>query len=133
MRELLHTFRYAMRSSFHHRIAVAVLVGAILLGGWHAKRWVEMERTVGPSVELNLMIDAAREGGEPADWSEPERARRHAQVEAEVRAMMALKHRGHARDALLALVLGVVSFLVIRYNMGQARAALRKVDPERDR
>lgn len=130
MRDLFHTFRYAMRTSFHHRIAVAVFVGAVLLGGWHAKRWVEMERSVAPSTELNLMIDAAREGARPEDWSEAEYTRRRAQVESEVRAMMAPRHEGHARDALLALVLGVVSFLVIRYNMAQARAALQTVKPE---
>ena len=75
-RDRYHSFAYSMRANFHQRIAVAVLVGAVLLGGWHARQWWKITQSIDASAEFNLLIDAARNGEDPTDWSDSERARK---------------------------------------------------------
>lgn len=126
-RDGYHSFAYSMRANFHQRIAVAILVGAVLLGGWHARQWWLITQSIDASAEVNLAIDAARNGEKPSDWSDSERTRKLEAVRAEVKAYVAPTRNDHARDVLFALFLGGVSWLVIRYNLGQARKALAKV------
>lgn len=127
LRDAYHTFAYSMRANFHQRIAVAVLVGAVLLGGWHARQWWQITQSIDASAEVNLIIDAARAGENPDNWSGAERSAKLEALRAEVRAYVAPTRNGHARDVLFALILGGVCWLVIRYNLGQARKALDKV------
>lgn len=126
-RDGYHSFAYSMRANFHQRIAVAVLVGAVLLGGWHARQWWLITQSIDASAEVNLIIDAARNGENPDDWSAAERSRKFEAIKAEVTAYVAPKRNGHARDVLFAIFLGTVCWLIIRYNLGQARKALAKV------